>query len=92
VTSIVSRSSAMASAQQRLEPAVKPAEAPDETPQPPSLPFSGSTAACGAFSSASLFATLVAPNTLDVTQFGRLELAPARWGCAAFIALLERPG
>jgi hypothetical protein len=80
------------SAQQRLAPAAAPAQAPAEAPQPPSLPFTGSTAAASAFSSATLFAILVALSALALSQFGRLRLTPARWRCAAFIALLERPG
>jgi hypothetical protein len=81
------------SAHDRLAPAAAPTHGPDEAPQAPSVPLSGSgTASSGAFNSAALFAILCALSALALSQFGRLHLMPARWRCAAFIALLERPG
>jgi hypothetical protein len=52
----------------------------------------GATASAAAFNSAALYAILIALSALALSQFGRLQLMPARWRCAAFIALLERPG
>jgi hypothetical protein len=71
-----------------------PAQAPDKAPRSPSAPLSGSaTASSGALSSAAaFFAILIALSALALSQFGRLQLMPARWRSAAFIALLERPG
>jgi hypothetical protein len=57
------------------------------------VPLSGSaTASASAFNSAAFYAILVALSALALSQFGRLQLMPARWRCASFIALLERPG
>jgi hypothetical protein len=80
------------SAHERVAPASAPGQGPD-TPQTPSVPLGGSaTASGGVFSSASFYAILVALGALALSQFGRLQLMPARWRCTAFIALLERPG
>jgi hypothetical protein len=72
--------------------AATPAQGPDDVPQPPGLPLSGSTASSSVFSSATLYAILVALSALALSQFGRFRLPPVRWRCAAFVALLERPG
>jgi hypothetical protein len=83
--------SSIAGVQERLSHA--PASAPDEAPQPPGLPLSGSvSAAAGGANSAAIYGILIALSALALSQFARLQLMPARWRCAAFIALLERPG
>jgi hypothetical protein len=69
--------------------------AADPSPQdlvPGSPSGSSFTAPAGGAISGALYALLIALGVLALCQFGRLQLAPARWRCATFIALLERPG
>jgi hypothetical protein len=65
---------------------------PDDAPQPPGAPFSGSSAAAAGGLSSAIYGILIALIALALSQYARLQLTPARWRCAAFIALLERPG
>jgi hypothetical protein len=65
----------------------------DDAPQAPSVPFSGSSAAsAGGLNSGAVYGILFALGALALSQYARLQLKPARWRSAAFIALLERPG
>jgi hypothetical protein len=64
----------------------------DDAPQPPGVPFSGSPAAAAGGLSSAVYGILFALIALALSQYARLQLTPARWRCAAFIALLERPG
>jgi hypothetical protein len=65
---------------------------PDDAPQPPGMPFSGSPAAAAGGLSTAVYGILIALIALALSQYARLQLTPARWRCAAFVALLERPG
>ena len=65
---------------------------PDDAPQPPGMPFSGSPAAAAGGLSSAVYGILFALIALAMSQYARLQLTPARWRSAAFIALLERPG
>jgi hypothetical protein len=40
----------------------------------------------------SFYALLIAFAALALLRYGRLQLQPIQWRCAAFVALLERPG
>jgi len=66
---------------------------PDEAPELPGAPSSGgpSLAPAGTASQA-LYAILIAFAALALCHLRRLQLQPVRWRCAAFVALLERPG
>jgi hypothetical protein len=81
------------SAHEGVAPAGTRGQAPDNAPLAPTAPFGGSaTASSGVFNSAIFYAILAALTALALSQFGRLQLMPARWRCVEFIALLERPG
>jgi hypothetical protein len=70
-----------------------PAADPSPQDQVPGSPSGSSfTAPAGGAISGALYALLIALSVLALYQFGRLQLAPARWRSATFIALLERPG
>ena len=70
-----------------------PAADPSPQDQLPGSPSGSSfTAPAGGAISGALYALLIALSVLALYQFGRLQLAPARWRSATFIALLERPG
>ena len=80
---------------QPLSPTFTAPPAADPSPQnqlPGSPSGSSSTAPAGGAFSAALYALLIALGVLALCQYGRLHLAPARWRCATFVALLERPG
>ena len=64
-----------------------------ETPGAPSAPVGGGAvfAPAGAPSTA-LYGLLVAFAALALLRYDRLRLRPVQWRCAAFVALLERPG
>jgi hypothetical protein len=59
----------------------------------PNAPVGGGAFA-GPFSapSSALYAILLAFAALALLRLDRLQLRPVRWRCAAFVALLERPG
>lgn len=64
-----------------------------ELPALPSAPSGGSAfSAPGGGASTALYALLLAFAALALLRFDRLRLQPVQWRCAAFVALLERPG
>jgi hypothetical protein len=48
--------------------------------------------ALGGSPSTALYALLLGIAALALLRFDRLQMRPVRWRCAAFVALLERPG
>jgi hypothetical protein len=67
--------------------------APDEMPGLPGAPSGGGVlSAPGGGASSALYALLLAFAALALLRFDRLQLRPVQWRCAAFVALLERPG
>jgi hypothetical protein len=67
--------------------------APDEMPGLPGAPSGGGAlSAPGGGASSALYALLLAFAALALLRFDRLQLRPVQWRCAAFVALLERPG
>jgi hypothetical protein len=79
---------------QRLRDAspVSPASAPAELPALPSAPSGAAGASAPGGASTALYALLLAFAALALLRYDRLHLRPVRWRCAAFVALLERPG
>jgi hypothetical protein len=71
---------------------VSPASAPAELPALPSAPSGAASASAPGGASTALYALLLAFAALALLRFDRLQLRPVRWRCAAFVALLERPG
>ena len=67
--------------------------APDKNPGSPGAPSGGGALSVpGGRSSSALYALLLAFAALALLRFDRLQLRPVQWRCAAFVALLERPG
>jgi hypothetical protein len=75
-------------------PSAPASAGPDDMPGLPGAPSSGGSAASasGGGASSALYALLLAFAALAPLRFDRLQLRPVRWRCAAFVALLERPG
>ncbi len=71
-----------------------PVAPPAELPAIPSTPSGGGGAFTppGGTPPPALYGLLLAFSALALLRFGRLQLRPAQWRCAAFVALLERPG
>jgi hypothetical protein len=70
-----------------------PASAPAELPGLPGAPSNGTAFfAPGGGASSAFYALLLAFAALALLRFDRLQLRPVQWRCAAFVALLERPG
>jgi hypothetical protein len=69
-----------------------PASSSAELPGLPGAPSGGGGLSAPGGASTALYALLLAFAALALLRFDRLQLRPVQWRCAAFVALLERPG
>jgi hypothetical protein len=84
-------SSSFTSATERAGHA-SPAAPAAPTPELPGAPAGGNGVSASGSASMALYALLLAFTALALLRYGRLQLRPVQWRCAAFVALLERPG